>query len=138
MSLSHLQDYNDHQRSLDKGARLSVPDGAQSTICDALQAKAPGTLTFEVNAAYLSNGLTVSDEEVARAMVVAFEQFRLVLEPAGACTLAALLNRRLDFRNKTTVILATGGNVEMSRYLEITGRVWRARRRAVKWENYGI
>ena len=65
--------YDDHKRSLEAGSRQPVPDGAVS-ICDALLAPIPGELTFSLNSRLLAGGLSVSDEEVLRAMKTAMLQ----------------------------------------------------------------
>ena len=73
--------------------RLEVK-GNPVSICDALQAAAPGENTFPITSKLLTGVLTVSDEEVRYAMRVAFEMLQLVLEPSGAISLAAVYVKR--------------------------------------------
>ncbi|MEP9397151.1 threonine/serine dehydratase [Mesorhizobium sp. KR2-14] len=102
--------------SLAKGAIETVPLGPPS-ICDGLMARKPGEAPFAaVNAAGV-RGLAVSDASVRRAMKAAFERLKLVLEPSGASTLAALLEGGLDLAGKTVLVIATGGNVSLNDYM---------------------
>jgi threonine dehydratase len=57
--------------------------GNPASICDALQAAAPGENTFPITSKLLDGVLTVTDTEVRYAMRVAFEMLQLVLEPSG-------------------------------------------------------
>ena len=102
---------DDHRRSLLSGRRQENPPAATS-ICDALLAPTPGVLTWEVNRHLVDEGLAVSDDEVRYAMSYAFSYLKLVLEPGGAATLAALLSEKLEVGGKTVVIIASGGNVD--------------------------
>lgn len=110
--------FDDTARSLAAGHRVSVDPEARS-ICDALQAHTPGELTFEINRTLLEAGLAVSDDEVREAMRFAFRELKLVAEPGGAVALAAVLSRRIETRDRTTVIVISGGNVDLALYDEI-------------------
>ena len=112
------EEFDDTARSLRSGQREHIGDGARS-ICDALQAHAPGKLTFEIMKRLLADGLTVSDTDVRAAMRFAFRNLKLVIEPGGAVALAAVLARKIDTAGKTTVIVASGGNVDREMYAEI-------------------
>jgi threonine dehydratase len=101
---------DDHARSLKAGERLTNDPSARS-ICDALLAPTPGRLTFALNTAKLSGGVTATDAEVLRAMAFAFNVLKLVVEPGGAVALAALLAGRIDARGRTVGIVLSGGNV---------------------------
>ena len=81
-------------------------------LCDALLAPIPGELTFAINRARLAGGIAVSDAEVFTAMVFAFTQLKLVVEPGGAVCLAALLSGRFDARGQVVGIVLSGGNVD--------------------------
>ena len=54
----------------------------------------------------------MTDDEVRAAMRVAFDDYKLVLEPGGAAALAAVLAGKLDVRDKTVAVVASGGNVD--------------------------
>ena len=102
--------FDDTARSLAAGERVGHPQGPPS-ICDALMAPMPGELTFPINRR-CAGALTVSDAEVAEAVAFAFRQLKLVVEPGGAVGLAALLSGKAEARDRTTVVVLSGGNVD--------------------------
>ena len=104
------QDYDDTRRSLAAGERLTHPP-APGTICDALMTDRPGELTFPINRR-LKEVVTVSDVEVAEAVRFAFRTLKLVVEPGGAVSLAALLAGKVEARDRTTAVVLSGGNVD--------------------------
>jgi len=112
------EDFDDTARSLRSGKRERCDESARS-ICDALQAPTPGKLTFAINQQLLDEGLVVSDAEVRAAMRFAFSSLKLVVEPGGAVALAAVLAGRVDTRDKTTVVVLSGGNVDSDLFASI-------------------
>ena len=110
--------YNDTQRSIDLNKRVSN-NSNKTSICDALLADTPGELTFAINSELTENVLTVSDEEVKAAMRFAFHYFKMIVEPGGAVALAAVMSKKIELRNKVTVAVLSGGNVDMEMYDEI-------------------
>jgi len=103
--------YNDHALSLVEGHPVIVKPTTPS-LCDALMAPAPGDLTFAVNRRQLAGALGVSDDEALAAMAFAFRHLKLVLEPGGAVALAAVLSGKIEARERTTLVIASGGNVD--------------------------
>ena len=112
------RDFDDTARSLRSGKREHIRPDARS-ICDALQAHTPGKLTFAIMQRLLADGVTVSDDEVRSAMRFAFRNLKMVIEPGGAVALAAVLAGKIDTEGKTTVVVASGGNVDIEQYAEI-------------------
>jgi threonine dehydratase len=112
------KDYDDHALSLRAGKR-EAHHAKHRTICDALMAEMPGEITFAINGKLLAGGVTASDEEVAAAMAFAFRELKLVVEPGGAVSLAALLSGRLDAQGKNVVIVLSGGNVDADLYAKL-------------------
>jgi threonine dehydratase len=102
---------DDTRRSLVAGERVANAPGATS-ICDALLLPTPGELTFEVNRRLLAGGLTVSDDEVRRAIAFAFRHLKLVVEPGGAVALAAALAGKLTLDGRTALVVLSGSNVD--------------------------
>ncbi|KQP43875.1 pyridoxal-5'-phosphate-dependent protein [Brevundimonas sp. Leaf280] len=109
--------FDDTARSLAAGERVGHPQGAPS-ICDALMSPMPGVLTWPINRR-LAGAITVSDAEVAEAMRFAFRHLKIVLEPGGAVSLAALLAGKIETKGRTTAIVLSGGNVDPTLYAEI-------------------
>lgn len=103
--------FDDTRRSLAAGERLGNAPEARS-ICDALLSPTPGELTFALNSRLLAGGLAVDDDEVRTAMRVAFESLKLVVEPGGAVAIAAALTGKIPTTGRTTVVVASGGNVD--------------------------
>jgi threonine dehydratase len=102
---------DDMRRSLAAGERVANDPAARS-ICDALLAPMPGLITFALARRLLADSIAVSDDEVRHAMRIAFEDYKLVLEPGGAAALAAVLSGKLDIKGKTIAVVASGGNVD--------------------------
>jgi threonine dehydratase len=112
------QGYDDHALSLRAGHREAHP-AAGRTICDALMAAMPGELTFSINSKLLARGVSVSDEEVGKAVAFAYRELKLVVEPGGAVGLAALLAGRIDAKGKNVVIVLSGGNVDADLFAKL-------------------
>ncbi|RWD93508.1 MAG: threonine/serine dehydratase [Mesorhizobium sp.] len=104
--------FNGMGSSLTHGAIETMPIGPKS-ICDGLMARKPGEAPFAAVRAAGVRGVTVDDASVRRAMKIAFERMKLVLEPSGAASLAALLGGKVDVQDKTVLVVATGGNVSL-------------------------
>jgi threonine dehydratase len=111
------RDYNDMQLSIAAGERLTYAP-APGTICDALMTDRPGELTFPINRR-VARVETVSDAEVAEAVRYAFEALKLVVEPGGAVSLAAVLTGKVDTRDRTTAVILSGGNVDPALFAAI-------------------
>ncbi len=110
--------FDDTARSLECGERVSNTSTARS-ICDALLPDTPGQNTFEIMRRLVSAGLVVSDEEVRAAMRFAFRHLKLVVEPGGAVALAAVLAGKVSTADKTTVVVLSGGNVDVELFASI-------------------
>lgn len=97
------------RRSLDAG-RLTVLDRT-STIADGIALRSPSELTLAHIRAQVDEVVTVSDEEITRAMLILLERLKAVVEPAGAAGLAALMGGRVGGAGPAAVLLS-GGNVD--------------------------
>ena len=112
------EEFDDTALSLDCGERVSNASTARS-ICDALLPDTPGENTFEIMRRLVSAGLVVNDEEVRTAMRFAFRHLKLVVEPGGAVALAAVLAGKVSTADKTTVVVLSGGNVDVELFASI-------------------
>ena len=107
--------------------RVTIP--VPRTIADGQQTTSPGELNFPIIQRLVDDVVTVTDEEIVAAMVLAFERMKVVLEPSGASALAAVLSGRVPgVAGKRVGVTLSGGNVRRgpvrraSRRLEPDGR----------------
>lgn len=105
------EEFDDVARSLESGVIEKVDFGARS-VCDALLTPSAGDLTFPILMGLGIKGLTISDREAMAAVRFAAISLKLVAEPGGAASLAALLAGKVDLAGKTGVIVLSGGNIE--------------------------
>jgi threonine dehydratase len=91
------------------------PIGARSanTICDGIAVKRPGDFTLPLVDRHVEDVVTVTDDEVAEAMVLLLERAKLVVEGAGAVAVAALMQGRVEVEGPVCAVLS-GGNVDAS------------------------
>ena len=85
-----------------------------STIADGIAVKMPGKKTAELINKYADDVVTVSDAEISAAILLLMERTKQVVEPAGATTLAAVLNNKVDVKGKKIVCVLSGGNIDVS------------------------
>ncbi len=103
--------FDDTRRSLASGRRETNP-ALNGSICDALLAPTPAELPFAINGPHLAGAVSVSDAQVLAAIRFAFDELRLVVEPGGAIALARALACPEDFRDRTSLIVLSGGNID--------------------------
>ena len=115
--------------SMRSGEITTVRDGA--TIADGIHVLTPGDLTFRMVKDYVDDIVTVSEDEIAAAIVALLEGPKTVAEGAGATSVAAYLFNRVD-TSLNTVALVSGGNVDITTLSRIitkgmqkTGRIVR-------------
>jgi threonine dehydratase len=93
------------------------PELVARTSADGMRTTALGQHTFAHVVRYLDGILTVSELEIARAMARAAREARLVLEPSGATSLAALLFHRSELPGDGPIVcVLSGGNVDPDRF----------------------
>ena len=112
-----------------KEGKVVKVDGVD-TIADGTAVAEVGKYTYEICKDYVDDWITVTDEEVLMAFINLMERHKLVAEPSGALSLAAL--QKVNFYNKNVVSIISGGNIDMSfisqlinRGLYETGRITR-------------
>ncbi len=88
-----------------------VPYTSNDTIADGMAVKYPGDITFSYVKKYVDNIVTVSDENIAYALFKILEREKVLVEPSGATGLAALMENKIDVKNKKVVIVLSGGNI---------------------------
>jgi threonine dehydratase len=110
--------FDDLARSLQHGKR-ERNEKLTGSICDSLLAATPGELTFEVARRNLAGGISVTDEEARVAVRFAFRELKLVVEPGGAVSLAAILAGKIPLEGKVAAAVLSGGNIDPSLFAEI-------------------
>ena len=108
------------QRSLQAGRPIKLDK--TNTIADGLAAPFAGKLTFKLVQRYVDQLVLVSDAEIRRALCLLMERCKLVVEPAGAAPVAALLAGKvqLDPGSKTVCVLS-GGNIDLGQLKNLLG-----------------
>ena len=85
-----------------------------STIADGIAVKEPGINTFDMCQKYVDEIVTVSDDEVASAILTLIEQQKLVAEGAGAVSVAAAMYNKVPIEGKKVVCIVSGGNIDVT------------------------
>ena len=114
----------DGRDSLARGEVVAWPaETVALTIADGQRTTSIGRIPFAIFQRHLEGIVTVTDDEIARAMVRASREARLVLEPSGATTLAAWLFHRDELPSSGRVVcVLSGGNVDAALYDELVAR----------------
>ena len=98
----------------------SVKDGkierldSVSTIADGIAVKEPGENTFKYVNEYVDEIVTVSEDEIASAILALIEQHKMIAEGAGAVSVAAAMFGKIPVENKKVVCVVSGGNVDVT------------------------
>ena len=85
-----------------------------STFADGIAVKTPGDITFSMAQKYVDDVVTVTDDEVAAAILALMENQKLVAEGAGAVAVAAAMFDKLPLEDKKVVCLVSGGNIDVN------------------------
>ena len=85
-----------------------------STFADGTAVKMPGEHTFELCQKYVDRIVTVSDDEIATAILTLMEAQKLVAEGAGALSVAAVMFDKLPVEGKKVVCIVSGGNIDVN------------------------
>jgi len=106
--------------SIAKNERIHLD--AVQTIADGIAVKEPGVNTFEMVKKYVDKVVTVSDDEIAAAILYLIEKQKLVAEGAGATPLAAVLFHKIPVKGKKVVCLVSGGNIDVTSLNRVIAR----------------
>ena len=109
--------------SLEEGRPVEMPE--VDTLADSLQGGIglDNRVTFDLVRRHVDETILVSEDAIARAMRFAFVEHRMVLEGGGAVAVAAMLEGALEPADGggPTVLVASGGNVDPQRFLDVVG-----------------
>lgn len=85
-----------------------------ATFADGIAVKTPGDLTFAMTKQYVDDVVTVTEDEIAAAILALIEQQKLIAEGAGAVSVAAAMFDKLPIQGKRVVCLISGGNIDVN------------------------
>ncbi|MCL1950164.1 MAG: threonine ammonia-lyase [Turicibacter sp.] len=98
--------------SVASGRPITVKSVA--TFADGIAVKTPGASTLPLVREYVDEIVTVTEDEIATAILTLMEKQKLVAEGAGATAVAALLFNKLPLKGKTAVAIVSGGNIDVN------------------------
>ena len=93
-----------------------------ATFADGIAVKSPGALTFEYCMGYVDDIVTVTDDEIATAILTLMEQQKLMAEGAGAVAVAAAMFGKLPIAGKKTCAVVSGGNIDANILARVINR----------------
>lgn len=102
--------FDDVARSLASGS-IERNSSLSGSLCDAIVTPQPGNLTFPILSRLCGAGIAVTDDEALKAMMLAFNRLKIVVEPGGAVALAAALFHGQTLGD-TVITVVSGGNVD--------------------------
>ena len=100
------------KNALEQGCPEKLP--SVSTIADGIAVKQPGDLTYKICSKYVDEIVTVTDDEIAAAILALMETQKLVAEGAGAVGVAAAMFNKIDLKGKKVVSVVSGGNIDVN------------------------
>lgn len=84
------------------------------TFADGIAVKHPGNTTFEMVQKYVDDIVTVSEDEIATAILAMIEKQKLIAEGAGAVSVAAAMFGKLPIKGKKVACIVSGGNIDVN------------------------
>ena len=99
--------------------KLSMEQGRVSslsslhTIADGIAVKTPGDLTLECVQKYVDELVVVSDAEISHALYLMLQRAKILAEPSGVASMAAILTHKIDVKGRKVVPVISGGNINM-------------------------
>ncbi len=118
--------------SLKKGKPQNIEN--LKTMAEGIAVKRASPYTFEMIQKYVDEVVTVSDEEIAAAILELLEKTKVIVEGAGAVTFAALLFQKIKIKSKNIVSVLSGGNLDVTTLAHIIERGLVQEGRMVKLE----
>jgi threonine dehydratase len=95
------------------------PETSQSnSIADGLLTSL-GSITFPIIMENVSEVITVTDDEIIRAMHLLWDRMKIIVEPSGAVPLAAILKAKDKFAGKRVGVILSGGNVDFAKAMKM-------------------
>ncbi len=91
-----------------------TPLHSVNTIADGIAVKSCGSLNFEAVNKYVDDIVVVNDAEIARTAYLLLQRAKILAEPAGVVSMAAILYKKMNVKNKNVIAVISGGNINMS------------------------
>jgi threonine dehydratase len=107
---------------LSRQAGQVMPLTTIKTIADGIAVKRVGDLTFALIERYVDDLVSVSDDDIAAAILIYIERIRVMVEGAGAASLAALVSRKVALHGVCTGVVVSGGNIDVQMVAKIIER----------------
>ena len=99
-------------RSIQQHEQLTLDSVA--TFADGIAVKHPGDLTYQICSQYVDEIVTVTDDEIATAILALIEKHKMIAEGAGAVAVAAAMFDKVDLQGKKAVCVVSGGNIDVT------------------------
>ncbi len=99
-------------RSIQQHEQLTLDSVA--TFADGIAVKHPGDLTYQICSKYVDEIVTVTDDEIATAILALIEKHKMIAEGAGAVAVAAAMFGKVDLQGKKAVCVVSGGNIDVT------------------------
>lgn len=85
-----------------------------NTFADGTAVKLPGELTFDLCEKYVDDIITVSEDEIASAVLDLIEREKMISEGSGALSVAAVMFDKIPLENKNIACIVSGGNIDVN------------------------
>ena len=85
-----------------------------NTFADGTAVKLPGELTYDFCEKYVDEVITVTEDEIASAVLTLMEKEKVISEGAGALSVAAVMFNKIPLENKNIVCIVSGGNIDVN------------------------
>ena len=116
------------KKSIKSGKLTQLKDA--HSLADGIAVKRVGQINLEIVKKYVDEIVTVSEDEIANAILLLLEIEKIAVEGAGAVSLAALVNRKISINAKNVLSIVSGGNIDVNilnriitRGLNVDGRI---------------
>jgi threonine dehydratase len=100
-----------------------VPTPTAKTFADGMATRDPQPQAVDIILRGAEGIVQVSEDEIAEAMRIYFDDTHQVVEGAGAASLAAVLKERQRWAGKNVAVIASGGNIERARFERVLNGV---------------
>lgn len=97
------------KNALKKGKPVKLTN--MQTIADGIAVKTPGNLTYDAIKKHVDDILVVDDSEIAHAAYLLLQRAKILAEPAGVASMAAILSKKMNLKNRNVVAVISGGNI---------------------------